>query len=456
MQDTHGLEVQCKLLGAYMENSDVFEKIENLIRPQLFTTSVLRKSYEIIKAYHVRNIKPDISLIYKALIKSGFSQSDCVIVTSFGEHTYLPENKVIEYVESLFGDYVSIYLSNAFKGAINNFKSSDPIVEMNKVKDAITTVELALNNVSKDKSIYTVFDETVKIMNDLKDGTVTSTGFSWGLRDLDKKSGGICPGVSVVAAVPGAGKTSLIINAIIANAINKGLPTLFFSLEMKSSDIMINIISHVKEINSRALRQGDIDDAQMLSILEIKKRLNDNFTIDDTDGITWQQVETKIKAFRKKHKIPITTTILVMIDYIQKMRNTPDEMRSLSKEERMETICNELARVAKHENIALAEVSQFSRETGKRDIPRPKMSDLKGSAAIEQNAILILLMYRPDYHGEMTGKNGIDLRGLCEINIAKGRFVHPEPVYAKFEGKYSRFIDYEQDDSIKTGSEPTF
>jgi replicative DNA helicase len=458
MQDSPSLEMQRKLLGAYIENPNLFEKVENLVRPGIFTSAVARKSYEIIKDYHSKDVKPDISIIFRNLIKVGIPQSECVFVTTLGEHIYLPENKVTEYVEALFGDYTATYLSNAFANALSSFKSSDPIVEMLKVKDAITTVELALNNVSKDKSILAVFDETEKIISDLKNGIVESGGFSWGIKELDKKSGGICPGVSVVAAVPGAGKTSLVINAIIANAIDKGLPTLLFSLEMKDSDIMINIISHVKEINSRALRQGDIDDDQMLSIQQVRKRLKDNFTIDDTDGITWQQVETKIKAFKKKHKISSGTSILVMIDYIQKMRNTPDEMRSLSKEERMETICNELARVAKHENVSLVEVSQFSRETGKRDVPRPKMSDLKGSAAIEQNAILILLMYRPDYQsGQTVGAKGLNLIGLCEINIAKGRFVHPEPVYAKFEGKYSRFIDYkEEEDGITTSGEVSF
>lgn len=456
MQDSHSLEMQCKILGAYIENSELFEKIENLVRPGLFTSPVTRKSYEIIKDYHAKGIKPDATLIFRSLIKAGLSQKDCVLVTSYGEHTFLPENKVIQYTEALFGDYAATYLSNAFKTAITSFNGSDPIDVMTKAKDAITTVELALNNVTKDKSIHVIFDEAYQRISDLKDGTIDFTGFSWGLKTLDQKSGGICPGVNVVAAVPGAGKTSLIINAIIANAINRGLPVLFFSLEMRSADIMTNIISHVKEINSRALRQGDIDDEQLLSIKEVKNKLKDNFTIDDTDGITWQQFETKVKSFRKKNKIPITTTILAMIDYIQKMRNSPDEMRSLSKEERMETICNELARVCKHENIALAEVSQFSRETSKRDSPRPKTTDLKGSAAIEQNAILILLMYRPDFHGEMIGKDGKDLRGLCEINIVKGRFVNPEPVYAKFEGKYSRFLDYIDEKDINTSAEVTF
>lgn len=137
------------------------------------------------------------------------------------------------------------------------------------------------------------------------------------------------------------------------------------------------------------------------------------------------------------------------------MRNTPDEMR-LPQEERMGITMNELARMSKNENVCLVEVSQFSRENSKRDTPRPRLTDLKGSSSIEQNAVLALLMFRPEMHGITTTKNGESSKGLCEINIAKGRFVHPEPIYVRFEGKYSRFLDYTPDNSIITKNDAEF
>jgi replicative DNA helicase len=467
MQDSPSLEMQCKLLGAYMENPDVFEKVENLIRPNLFTTASTRKSYDIIKVYHTKGIKPDMSLVFKALIKSGISQSDAVIATKFSEHTYLPENKVVEYTESLFGDYVARYLSDAFKGAIGNFASSDPLAVMGKVKDAITTVELALNGVSKDKSIKVMFDETVQRMKDLKSGEIKQLGFTWGLKNLDEKTGGIVQGLNVLAGSKGEGKTTEIVMIIVHNAVLSQIPLLFFSLEMKAIEILTNVVANIKEINSRKLRMGDLNEDEILSVSEIRSRLDESFSIDETGGITWQYFETKVKAHRKKHKIPINQTMLVALDYLQLMKNSADEMR-MSKEERIEQICNELTRICKNENIALVLLSQFSREVDKRGTDkfsqekdefksfRPRMSDLKGSSAIESNGVTILLLYRPEYRGILVGPKGMDLKGICEINIAKCRYADPQPVYARFEGRYSRFTDCTIEELLGTSSEPTF
>jgi replicative DNA helicase len=248
----------------------------------------------------------------------------------------------------------------------------------------------------------------------------------------------------VIAAMPGAGKTTQVINTIINNCVKGDNPMLFFSVEMPAVEIMTNIIANISEINSRALRMGDVDDGNILSINSVRGRLKDNFEIDDKGGITWQYIEAKIKAFKRKHNVQ--GRVLVAIDYLQLMGNSDDEKR-LPKEERIETICNELTRICKDLNVHLILLSQFSREASKREGARPKMTDLKGSGAIEANAVSILLQWRPEYHGIFTDEQGNDLRGLCEINIAKGRYVNPEPVYVRFIGKYSKFDDYKKEDN---------
>lgn len=466
-QDSPSLEIQYKLLGEYMNNPSAFEPVENLIRPNIFTTPILVKSYEIIKQYHQNGVKPDIMLLYKSLTKAGFNQKDASEASKLGESSYLSEKQVAEYVDILFKDYVALYLSNAFKSAINNFSATDPLEVMNKAKDAITTVELALSNVSKDKSIKVMFDETVQRMKDLKSGEIKQLGFTWGLKTLDEKTGGIVQGLNVLAGSKGEGKTTEIIMIIVHNAVLNQIPLLFFSLEMKAIEILTNVIANIKEINSRKLRMGDLEDSEILSVSEIRSRLNESFSIDETGGITWQYFEAKVKSHRKKHKIPITQTMLVALDYLQLMKNSADEMR-MSKEERIEQICNELTRICKNENIALVLLSQFSREVDKRGTDkfskekdefksfRPRMSDLKGSSAIESNGVTILLLYRPEYRGILIGPNGMDLKGICEINIAKCRYADPQPVYARFEGRYSRFTDCTIEELMASSSEPTF
>lgn len=445
----HKVSLQHRILEGYMSNAELFVAVENLMRPQLFTNIVTKTTYELITDCHSKNTSLDGTLLYRKLVKIGLDQAECNHIAAYSTWSNIGQDEVKEIVEELFADYVANYLTKHLSSAIKAM-SGDPIEAMNIAKNAITNVELALNNVSSERSIFSIFDDTVQRIVDLKDGTLKSTGYSFGLNGLDIKTGGIAQGVNVIAAVPGAGKTTLLINIIRANAYDNNIPTKIFSLEMTAVDLMTNLIANIKEINSRSLRTGNVDDANVTDIKTIRNKLKDNLSIDDSGSLTWQQVETSLRAFRKKHSVPATVTILAAIDFIQLMKNTADE-KSLSSEERMSVMCNELARICKQENIALIEISQFSRETGKRDVPRPKMSDLKGSAAIEAAAMLILLLYRPEYHGITAGPKGMDLKGLVEINIAKGRYVNPEPVYAVFEGKYSRFLDYVDNSDIKQG-----
>lgn len=454
-------KIQTLLLWNYMNNSDLFDGLEHFVRPNIFTSSINKKSYEIIKAYHSQGKAIDQSILFTSLLKVGIPQKQAADVVGWGIG-YVTKQHIKEYVEILFWDYVSRYLAPVFTEAAANIATSDPLEEMTRVKNAITEVELAINGVSKDKSIKIMFQETIKRIVDIKNGVLPAVGYSFGLTDLDEKTGGITAGINVVAGTKGGGKTSLVVNIIKANPIDKKIPLLFFSLEMKYIDILTNLIANIQTINSRSLRTGNIDHEEIDIISRIESRLEETFEIDETGGITWQYFEAKVRAFRKKHKIPYSTTLLVILDYLQLMKNTPDEAR-MSKEEKIEQICTELMRICKNENISLVLLSQFSRSVDSRGADkfnpkadfRPIMSDLKGSGAIEAAAVLILLLYRPEYHGIEVGKNGMSTKGLCEINIAKGRFVDPQPVYAKFMGKYSKFEDYVPD-GINTSGEETF
>src|SRR5574338_375043 len=154
MTDT--LDIQCSLLGGYMNNPDLFEPVRHLIRTQLFTYPITQKSYDLITEYHGRSITPTIQIIMNQLSKVGLK--DGAVMAKIGEQSYLSADHVKEYVEQLFQDYAGKYLSNVFKTVIGEFSNSNPLDAMLKAKDAITNVELAYNNVSKEKTINNVID----------------------------------------------------------------------------------------------------------------------------------------------------------------------------------------------------------------------------------------------------------------------------------------------------------
>lgn len=435
------VEIELKLLGTYMENPDLFEKSIHLVSEGIFLRPVTKSIYQITKAFHSQGTKPDHSLIFAQLKTRGFSKADCSIVFS-AQSEFLYSRQPEHYVDILFRNSVANYLLPLLQSTQQQLtnESGDSLELMDKLSENINKVNLVVNNVSKEKLSTDVFDETVQRILDLKNNVIENTGFTFGLKEVDSKTGGIIKGITIIGAVPGAGKTSLIINILVSNVIEKSVPTMFFSIEMPSIDIMTNIIANKSNINSRALRQGDVNDGELISINSMRECIKPNFEIDDNGGVTWQYIEAKLKSFRKKNKIPISQTILCPIDYLQLMSNSADEIKGTSDEQRISKICKELTRITKSENVAIVLLSQLSRPP-KGEVPRPKMSDLKGSGAIEACAILVLLLFRPEYSNIFTDDNGRDLRGLCEINPVKGRYIKPEPVYVKFVGKYSRFED---------------
>lgn len=450
------IEYENALLGAYASDPDLFEHIQHLVSPNLFSSTNTQRGYNVIKNLHEQGITPDLIVIHNELIRLGATKEDAAMCVKWSDK-YLSKSDVTYYVASLFSESAARYLAPKLEAAHLKLTSNsmDSLDVIEEIKGAITNIEVVLNNVSHEKSITAIFDEAFQRMLDLKNNVIEQTGFTFGLNELDKITGGINKGINVIAATPGGGKSSMLINIIMANTIDDNVPLLFFSLEMPSIEIMNNIFANYSEINSRAIRQGSVDEMDIDKIKSLKERLKSNFSIDDTGGITWQYIEAKIKAFRKKNKIPLDKQILVLIDYLQLMNNSTDEKR-LSKEEQIEVRCNELARICKNQNVAMVLLSQFSRMEKDRKIPRPKMSDLKGSGAIEANAILILLLFRPEYHEIYTDEKGRDLRGLCEINPAKGRYINPKSIYAKFIGKYSKFEDYIPPDDIKINEDAPF
>jgi len=464
--NTNLIDIEYKLLGAYMTAPELFNDVEHLVKANIFTTPITKSVYDIVKEYHDKNIQSDSVLLWNALIKKGFSQVDCSQVALLEYPSHLPSIMVKEYVIDLFNQSIGRYLYPIMQAQL---KSNDPMSAMLTLKDAILNIDMVVNNVSREKGIYKQFDETIQRIIDLKTKVIERAGFSWGIPSLDYKTLGIVQGINVVAADKGGGKSSLVINIIVENVFKSGIPLLFFSMEMTAIEVLTNIIANIQRINSKALRTGQVDDNEIKTIKEIKNKLNESFVIDETGGITWEYFESKVKAHRKKHKIPANVTMLVVLDYLGLMKNSAGESR-MSKEEKIEQICTELMRICKNENIALVKLAQFSREASRRGNDtfnvktdedrlkalRPKMSDLKGSSAIESNAVTILMLYRPEYYGILQS-NGTDFRELCEINIAKGRYVNPGPVYAKFQGKYNLFEDYILPDSdIKTDTEPSF
>lgn len=438
-------EIEEKLLGTFADSPDLFEGIEHLVGANLFS-GINKNVYKFIKKNHEKGVITEGITLYEHLKSLGVPERKlkeiCLKLTT---HDRLTKNAPFEKVKILFDNYVREVMKPILHQTYLDLNSGigDVNETISIIKNKITDIDAVINNVQKTITISDVYDESLKEIIDLKENK-KKAGYPTGLTDHDSKSGGVTQGVTVIGAPPGAGKSSLVVNIIKVNAIDKDVPIVFFSIEMPAKQVMINLLANMFNINSFALRTGQIDDNEMSVIKNAKKKFKDNLIIDDTPGINWKYVDSKFRQMRKN--IPMSIVIVGIIDYLQIM-GLADGEYTMSQEQQMAVRCRELLNSAKRWNIALIEISQLSREVSKRQPPRPILSDLKESGAIEANAQQVWLLYRPDYYDpKPVDDKGNDLRGLCEINRAKNRYGSTGATYVKFQKQYSQFLDRDKEE----------
>lgn len=435
-------EKERSILNLYADNSELFVGCEHLIFNDLWSTDFNQKKYRIIQFNHTNGKKSDTYLISNQLKKAGFNSK--LISEETADANYKIAKNVSEYVNDIFDEYSKRLLLPKLHNIYSELDSevADVTGCMEGLKSVIADIEAIKNNLSVDKKVADIFDQAFEELMEAQNSDKEIMGYSTGLKDLDKMCGGLKQEVIVVGSPPGCGKSSLMVNIIDNVAIKQGMPMLVHSLEMPATQLMKNMWANNLTINSYAIRGGGLLDEDLVKVKQYKKRLKDNLVIDDTPGLTWQYIETRVRKMRKT--VPIEQVIVVMVDYIQIMRNTPDETRGVSNSDQYDLRCNGLMEISKKYNVCMIELSQITREVGKRENKKPTMGDLKGGGGIEANAVQVWLLYRPEYFETDPMENGMSLKGLCEINVAKNRYGETGRKYVTFQGKYSAFKDYVQ------------
>lgn len=448
------MNLETSILHTYANDIELFAPCENYAFEEIFKEKHNQVIFRIIKENHSRKVKTDLHLLRDGLYKAGYEKTTISsILKEFHNSDSSIKANIKAHCELLFDKYSRRVMKPIIHKAYNELFGNGGDIDENVgiVKDVFNKLDSIRNNLSVEKGILDVFDEAYKEFEAAQSNKKEIIGYSTGLTDLDRITCGLKQEVIVIGAPPGAGKTSLMINIAKNVAIDSDAPMIIFSLEMPATQLMKNIWANCLEINSWQIRSGNVSDDDTERIKGLRSKLKNNLIIDDTPGITWQYVETKLRKMRRD--IPMSQVIVCMIDYIQLMKMIFEEMKGISEERQLSILVNMLQELSKKYNVCMIELSQLGREVSKikEDLKgntiktgrRPRMSDLKGSGAIEANAVQVWLLYRPDYY-EMSPKDelGTDLRGLCEINIAKNRYGETKSIYVRFEGKYSAFKDY--------------
>jgi replicative DNA helicase len=261
-----------------------------------------------------------------------------------------------------------------------------------------------------------------------------------GIRAIDEKTGGWQKSdLIIIAARPGMGKTSFVLSIARNAAIDHKRPVALFSLEMSSSQLVHRLFSIETGISSERIAKGRLSDDEWMILTSKLGALNSaNLIIDDTPALS--VFELRAKCRRLKHQQDIQ---LIIVDYLQLMQGGVETDKGKgNREQEISYISRSLKALAKDLNVPVIALSQLSREVEKRSASkRPQLSDLRESGSIEQDADLVMFIYRPDYYGLTEFDDQTPAQGLADIMIQKNRHGSTEDIRIRFQKQYTRFTD---------------
>ena len=260
------------------------------------------------------------------------------------------------------------------------------------------------------------------------------TGIATGFLDLDFKTSGMQPAdLVLIAARPSMGKTAFVLNIAQHVAFRLNETVAIFSLEMSKEQLVNRMFSLESNVDAQNLRNGTLSDVEWEKLIESAGVIGkSNLIIDDTAGISISELRSKCRKFKLEHNLK-----MIIIDYLQLMSGSG---RSESRQQEISEISRSLKSLARELNVPVLALSQLSRAVEQRPDKRPMMSDLRESGAIEQDADVIMFIYRDDYYNKDSDK-----KGISEIIIGKQRNGPIGTVELVWLPEYTKFANKERD-----------
>ena len=306
------------------------------------------------------------------------------------------------------------------------------------VEEVLDFAEQSIFDISEDKvrptfhSLADILPDTYKAVEDAYENKILVTGVPTGYRELDQKTSGLQPGdLIVIAGRPSMGKTALALNIAQNAGMHTAVPVGIFSLEMSKEQLSLRMLSSEARIDSSKMRSGFLSESDLARINRAAGALYDlPIYIDDSPAISALEIRAKARRMKMEKGLG-----LVIVDYLQLMRGRASAER---RELEISEISGSLKALAKEINLPVVALSQLNRKVEDRSNKRPVLSDLRESGAIEQDADVIVFIYRDEvYNKEEDNPN----RGTAEINVAKQRNGPTGMVKLTFLEHCTRFED---------------
>jgi len=436
------VDLEEAVLGALMLEKDALTNVIDILRPESFYKEAHKEIYQAIYDLFQASEPIDILTVTSQLRKTGKIEivGGPYYITQLTNRVSSAAN--IEYharivVEQSIKRELIRISSEIQKDAFED--TTDVFQLLDKMEQSL--FEVSESNVRKEydsmKNIMATALEEIQIRREHKDGL---TGVPSGFTALDRvTSGWQKSDLVIIAARPAMGKTAFVVSALRNAAVDHGQAAAIFSLEMSSVQLVNRLISGEAELEGEKIKKGMLAEHEWAQLVHKTANLTKApIFIDDTPALSILELRAKCRRLKQQHDIK-----LIVIDYLQLMSGDSSKSGGGgNREQEIASISRSLKNLAKELSVPVIALSQLSRavETRGGD-KRPQLSDLRESGSIEQDADMVMFLYRPEYYGITQDENGMPTQGIGEIIIAKHRNGSLENVQLKFIGKYTKFTD---------------
>ena len=431
------VEAEQAVIGSMLTDRDAVISAIEILKEEDFYREDNKTIYEAILNLYNRSEPIDIITLKAELTSMGMFEKIGGLEYIVGLPEKVPTTANVER-------YINIVKEKSELRRL--IKAANEIIEQGydpteNIDDIMNSAEKKIFNIMQDKDQKTysaikdvlvdAFTELEQLYNQKQHITGVPTGFI----DLDYKMAGLHNSdLILIAARPAMGKSAFALNIATNAAVKAKVPAVLFSLEMSKEQMVNRILCSEAMVDSNKVRTGKIDDEDLIKLADTMGDLSEApIYIDDTPGISINEIRAKCRKLKLERDIG-----LVVIDYLQLVQGS-SKRASGSREQEISEISRSLKILAKEINVPVIALSQLSRAPEQRPDHRPMLSDLRESGAIEQDADIVMFLYRDDYYNEDS-----EDKGLAEVIVAKHRAGSTGTVKLVWLGNYTKFANMER------------
>lgn len=453
-------EAERSLLGAILLNNESFEKVGEFLLPMHFCDAAHQKIFDgISRLVNMGTIADPITLekyladdeveiTKEYLIELAESVIGIERVYDYGKLIYdlYLRRQLINIGEEVVNDAYNFDLSEQTSKQIENAEKKLFDLSENRISNSLVTFGVAMGSAIKNAELAYKNDSHI-------------SGITTGFLDVDRMLGGFHRSdLIIIAGRPSMGKTALAtniaFNAALAGATkNSGGTVAFFSLEMSSEQLATRILAQESAISSERIRRGEVKREDLAKFVEVGRKLDSlPLYIDDTPAVSTTTLRSKARKIKRQFGLD-----MIVVDYLQLLQN-PGYSKFENRVMEISGITRDLKAIAKEFNVPVVALSQLSRAVEQRDDKRPHLADLRESGSIEQDADVVLFIFREEYYlSRSQPEQGTDkhrlwldkiskVYNLAELIVAKQRHGSIGTIQLFFDGNVTKFSNYVKHD----------